>query len=432
MDDWEIEIVENPDLAERARPFTTDKMKQWGNPNAGKVRVFIRQSVVEMIQNHAKGTPNIEIGGVLVGRAYRNGDHLDTEVMDYIFHHSSEPQQSSAVHFNFSPSIWAALNKQKDNRHPNLELVGWFHSHPNHGIFLSPGMDIDVHQKAFNQPWQIAIVYDPQRHEGGVFTWQGEEIKAAPGFYELFASNRQQSIINWRNLEPSGAAAATLPSAQSPQTAKEPTGVTNKAAPTSPPKRSRFSLSTTSCLSKLLQLVLVILLIGVAGYGLYRLIDYNQQQQQAADQAQLDQIRATIQDQAGAAQTRVFALEIELTRSQQEFADFQAGVGTLGQEQMVSLQAAQVDTAAQVATLQAQINSLSASMTDEQLQPLRDTVATLNARSDAQATELATLQAQLLAAETETPTPEGTPLPPDATTAVPAVPITPIATTPGG
>lgn len=425
MDDWEIEIVENPDLAERARPFAVDRMKQWGNPDAGKVRVFIWQSVVEMIQNHAKGTPNIEIGGVLVGRAYRNGDHLDTEVMDYIFHHSSEPQQSSAVHFNFSPSIWAALNKQKDNRHPNLELVGWFHSHPNHGIFLSPGMDIDVHQKAFNQPWQIAIVYDPQRHEGGVFTWQGEEIKATPGFYELFASDRQQSIINWRNLEPSGAAAATLPSAQSPQSAKKPTGVTNKA---SAPKRPRLALSATSCMSKLLQLALVVLLIGVAGYGLYRLIDYNQQQQRAADQSQVEQLRATIQDQAGEAQTRVSALEIELTRIQQEFTDFQAGVGVMGDEQLATLQAERADTAAQVATLEALIDTtLAAAMPADQLPPILETVAALQVRLDEQDAEIETLQAQLLAAEAGTPTPDESPTPLGAVPVVPAVPIAPSA-----
>jgi hypothetical protein len=49
-----------------------------------------------------------------------------------------------------------------------LTILGWYHSHPGHGIFLS-GTDLNTQRLSFNKIWQIAIVYDPLRHEIGYF-----------------------------------------------------------------------------------------------------------------------------------------------------------------------------------------------------------------------------------------------------------------------
>jgi proteasome lid subunit RPN8/RPN11 len=61
------------------------------------------------------------------------------------------------------PSLWAQAAA-----YPHLQWVGWFHSHPGHGIFLS-AQDRSVQQRWFRQPWQLAVVVDPLGKEYGLF-----------------------------------------------------------------------------------------------------------------------------------------------------------------------------------------------------------------------------------------------------------------------
>jgi proteasome lid subunit RPN8/RPN11 len=54
-------------------------------------------------------------------------------------------------------------------------VVGWHHTHPGFGVFLS-GYDLFIHQHFFREPWQIALVIDPQRQELGFFQWRGDRV----------------------------------------------------------------------------------------------------------------------------------------------------------------------------------------------------------------------------------------------------------------
>jgi proteasome lid subunit RPN8/RPN11 len=58
---------------------------------------------------------------------------------------------------------------------PDHQIVGWHHTHPGFGIFLSRH-DEFFHRNFFSQPWQVALVVDPQRGELGFFQWLDGEI----------------------------------------------------------------------------------------------------------------------------------------------------------------------------------------------------------------------------------------------------------------
>jgi hypothetical protein len=53
--------------------------------------------------------------------------------------------------------------------------VGWYHSHPSFGIFLSEH-DLFIHRNFFSGPAQIAVVVDPINCTEGVFAWRHGEI----------------------------------------------------------------------------------------------------------------------------------------------------------------------------------------------------------------------------------------------------------------
>jgi hypothetical protein len=60
--------------------------------------------------------------------------------------------------------------------------VGWYHTHPSFGIFLSHH-DLFIHQHFFAQSLQVAYVVDPIQQSRGFFQWRGGNMAQVEGFY---------------------------------------------------------------------------------------------------------------------------------------------------------------------------------------------------------------------------------------------------------
>ena len=80
---------------------------------------------------------------------------------------------------------WSAFWKQAVPQN-SLSIVGWYHSHPNYGVFLS-ATDRETQRVWFAQAWQIALVLDPVRGQSAAFV--GEN--AAPA--ELVISHQARA-----------------------------------------------------------------------------------------------------------------------------------------------------------------------------------------------------------------------------------------------
>ena len=79
------------------------------------------------------------------------------------------------------------INREHDETYPDLKMVGWYHSHPGFGVFLS-GHDLFIHRNFFTAPWQVAFVTDPLGKASGCFTWNNGELKEDSDFC-VFRSN---------------------------------------------------------------------------------------------------------------------------------------------------------------------------------------------------------------------------------------------------
>ena len=60
--------------------------------------------------------------------------------------------------------------------------MGWYHTHPSFGIFLSHH-DLFIHHHFFAQPLQVAYVVDPIQQTRGFFQWRGGDMAQVEGFY---------------------------------------------------------------------------------------------------------------------------------------------------------------------------------------------------------------------------------------------------------
>ncbi len=82
----------------------------------------------------------------------------------------------------FTHETWAHISNVKDAEFAEQRIVGWYHSHPGFGVFLSP-QDVFIHRGFFDLPWQIALVVDPRSAEEGFFVWRDGEPRLVEQYW---------------------------------------------------------------------------------------------------------------------------------------------------------------------------------------------------------------------------------------------------------
>jgi proteasome lid subunit RPN8/RPN11 len=167
------------------------------------------------IHRHVFDNPDREVGGVLVGQ--RVGEQA-VQVMGMI---AALEAEGHAAAVTFTHKAWEVVHRELDRRFPEMQIVGWYHSHPGFGIFLSRD-DLFIHESFFSKPWQFAYVIDPIGLEEGEFGWSGGSVE----------------LIQTRPIEaPSGFRPPATKARQTISTAAEP-GVGDLE-----PRRSRYPLA---------------------------------------------------------------------------------------------------------------------------------------------------------------------------------------------
>lgn len=131
-------------------------------------RLHLAPEVHHGIEAHAKADPSVEICGVLVGQWGQDAQGPFALVTDYI---RCDNAASKLAEVTFTHESWAQINHEMDTRYADKRIVGWYHSHPDFGIFLSD-RDCFIHEHFFSGAGQVAYVVDPVRDLEGVFSWQ--------------------------------------------------------------------------------------------------------------------------------------------------------------------------------------------------------------------------------------------------------------------
>src|SRR5262245_13490692 len=154
-------------------------------------QVIYKQSVLNEIYNHGRSAPDIEVCGVLVGNVYQ-----DT-MGPFVFVEASIRGNFStgkAAQVTFTGKTWTHIQDVMDHSYPDMRILGWYHTHPGHGIFLSD-MDLFIHKHFFNLPWHLAFVFDPQNQEEGLFAWRSGNMAI-------------ESFVVQKDTQPAGAKVA--------------------------------------------------------------------------------------------------------------------------------------------------------------------------------------------------------------------------------
>jgi proteasome lid subunit RPN8/RPN11 len=132
-------------------------------------RLTIEGEVLRQIRQHARSNSKTEVCGVLIGEEVGGGLKVTARI-------AGLNAAQAGTYVTFTQDTWEHIYKIKDKDYPDERIVGWYHSHPGFGVFLSDH-DTFIHKNFFSAPTQVAWVYDPHSDEEGCFGWCGERLE---------------------------------------------------------------------------------------------------------------------------------------------------------------------------------------------------------------------------------------------------------------
>ncbi len=156
---------------------------EYGAPEEQDLPIFVDLDVLLDMEDHALSDTSVELGGVLLG-----GHHEDEEGRPFVVVTDSlraQHYESTKGSFKFTHDTWSQITREREEFPAELQMVGWYHTHPDWGVFLS-GMDMFICDNFFNKKLDVAYVIDPCRGDRGMFQWTGDprhRVRRTGGFF---------------------------------------------------------------------------------------------------------------------------------------------------------------------------------------------------------------------------------------------------------
>lgn len=151
----------------------------FGEIEKDDVRVYIKQNVYKDLEKLASSDTSCELGSIILGEYCEEADRTHVVISDFI---EAKYTDATASTLTFTHETWDYVHKEHESRCPEKRIVGWQHTHPNYGIFLS-NYDVFIQENFFNMPFQIAYVIDPIQNLRGFFQWKNGKIEKLQGYY---------------------------------------------------------------------------------------------------------------------------------------------------------------------------------------------------------------------------------------------------------
>ncbi len=154
-------------MSEDDRPLSTEGWKERSRVVQRKfpgpkgaltpLRVAFTREAYAEVTAHAKESLDREVGGVLAGEFCEDDEGAFVLVKAIV---RGLATKQGRGHVTFTQDTWNAIHETMDKEHKELQIVGWYHTHPSFGVELSE-MDIFIQRNFFSHPAHVALVVDP-------------------------------------------------------------------------------------------------------------------------------------------------------------------------------------------------------------------------------------------------------------------------------
>ena len=133
--------------------------------------VYIQQQTLTEI-NILSRNSNLEIFGYLVGKIFKWKQKPYTVIKSQLYIEDAvhSDRYSTSQIEGMAGKYDIAFQKLKyEHSDEDIRIIGWWHSHPNFGCFLSSS-DLQTQKYFFPESYQVALVIDPIREDYKFFT----------------------------------------------------------------------------------------------------------------------------------------------------------------------------------------------------------------------------------------------------------------------
>ena len=176
--DFDIEIQDSHDENE-AHVQLPMNFLAFGEIEPDDVKVYIKQDVYRALEKYALVDVEHERGTILLGDYCEDLGKIHVIISNYI---EARYTDASASTLTFTHETWDYVYKEQGAKYPDKKIVGWQHTHPSYGIFLS-NYDLFIQENFFNLPFQVAYVIDPIQKIRGFFQWKNGNIEKLKGYF---------------------------------------------------------------------------------------------------------------------------------------------------------------------------------------------------------------------------------------------------------
>lgn len=149
------------------------------DPSSGIPCIAVARSVARNLTGVGAGFERIDRAGVLVGRRESTAGAvlLRIQGMMDLFTLASDLQCPEAI-ARAEDRIRQAIS----SRCPELEPIGWYHTHPGFGVFASSA-DRDAHSALSSLACEVLFIADPMKNQASFFYLRNGEMLQCPGYY---------------------------------------------------------------------------------------------------------------------------------------------------------------------------------------------------------------------------------------------------------
>jgi proteasome lid subunit RPN8/RPN11 len=141
--------------------------------------VYVNRHAYDGMLRRAAAGDDFEVGGFLLGGFHH---HAGRRYVDITHQVPALKAESARAHLTFSNDAMREFHETHAERYPGTLVLGWYHTHPGSGLFLSAD-DRFIQKSFYASDHHVAIVIDPHagpREAGriGVFVWEEHHIYA--------------------------------------------------------------------------------------------------------------------------------------------------------------------------------------------------------------------------------------------------------------
>lgn len=143
-------------------------------------KIFINEDILNDIKGYLSSDKEKELGGILLGDIFLDESNNQFIIINELV--IARYTEANVTRLTFTHKTWEDINSKIERDFPGKTVLGWFHSHPGHTVFLST-YDKFIHENFFSGNSYVAYVFDPINNEEGFFYQKDEKLVKANCFY---------------------------------------------------------------------------------------------------------------------------------------------------------------------------------------------------------------------------------------------------------